>query len=432
MPVLFADAWWRNGVGVRWAVVFVVLGVTALQRFGLTVGAASLHIAVIAVYGLIALGLLSGRLAVVRSRLVLALLLMVVAAISHVVNDSAAHPGKGSTFSLVLLAVMYLPFIFVLKPDARGMPDADWFLRVFADVALVCAWAGILQFAAQFFIKADWLFNFSPYLPPVMRSNDGYNVVIAVGERVKSNGFFFKEPSLFSIVLALGILLELSRGRRLWRLAALGLALMLTYSGSGLLVLAVGLLFPLRLRTFVRLGGAAVVGGVAVLALWDVLNLGFTLGRVSEFTDPRSSAYQRYVAPMRLVVDSIGSSAWTPWIGHGPGTITRLGDATLYMFHDPTWAKALFEYGLLGFGLVLALAVVTLRHEGVPIQVRAGAFFCWLLTGGFLLTPEALFLMLVLAGLIPRSAGFAVDPPASAERPMDAAVAGLNTLGSVR
>lgn len=403
LPVLFADAWWRNGIGVRWAIVLVVLGLTALQRFGLTVGSASLHAAVIAVYGVLALAALSGRLAIVRTRLVLALLFMAVAVTSFIVNDSTAHPDKGSALSLVLLAVMYLPFVFVLKPDPRGGLDADWFLRVFADVALVCAWAGIVQFVAQFFIKADWLFNFSPYLPPVLRSADGYNVVIAVGERVKSNGFFFKEPSLYSIVMALGILLELARGRRLARLAALSLALMLTYSGSGLLVLAVGLLFPLRLKTLVRLAGAAVVGGVLVLALWDLLNLGFTLGRVSEFANPRSSAYERYVAPMRLVLDSIDSTAWTAWIGHGPGTITRLGDSSLYRFHDPTWAKAWFEYGALGFGLVVALAVVTLRHNAVPIQIRAAAFFCWLVTGGFLLTPEALLLMLVFAGLIPQA-----------------------------
>jgi O-antigen ligase len=108
------------------------------------------------------------------------------------------------------------------------------------------------------------------------------------------------------------------------------------------------------------------------------------------------------VAPMRLISDSIGSTPWTAWIGHGPGTITRLGDASLYRFHDPTWAKALFEYGLIGFGLVVALAVVTLRHAAVPIQVRAAAFFCWLATGGFLLTPEALLLLLVFAGLIPK------------------------------
>jgi hypothetical protein len=418
LPGLFARSAWRNGAALRWAVVAAVLGCTVLQRFGLTLGAASLHAAVLALYAVVVLAAVSGQLQVQRSRALLVAAFVALAGLSLVANDAHAHPGAGSVLSWVLLVVMYLPFAFVLHP--RQAPpgalapvpavDTEFLLRVFSAVVLFAAWAGIAQFAAQFVVKADWLFNFSPYLPPVLRSADGYNVVIAVGERVKSNGFFFKEPSLFSIVLALGILLELSTAKRWLRLAPMALALMLTYSGSGLLVLAVGLLFPLRLRTVLRLLGAAVVAGMLVWVLWDALNLGFTLGRVEEFSNPRSSAYERYVAPMRLLMDSMGSTPWALWIGHGPGTITRLGDSTFYRFHDPTWAKATFEYGLIGLGLVVAVAVLSLRNRAVPIQLRAGVFVCWFLTGGFLLTPEALYLLPLLSGLVlaPRAAPWPV------------------------
>jgi hypothetical protein len=405
LPGLFARTWWRDGRGVRWALVAVLLGCTVAQRFGLSFGSVSLHVAWLAMMALLMLGVASGRLAVVRGRLLLGGLLVAVGGTSLAVNEALGVRGSTSIASWALLATMYLPFLFVLKPDPQGRVDAAWMMRLLADLALACAVVGIVQFAAQFVIDARWLFDFSPYLPPFLRSSDGYNVVIPVGSLYKANGFFFKEPSLYSLVLGFGILLEIAGGRRVLRLAVLGLAMALTYSGSGLLVLAVGLLFPLTLRTLGRLAAVAAVGAVAAFALWDVLNLGFTLGRVGEFTDPRSSAYQRYVAPMRLVVDSLGSQPWTFWIGHGPGSITRVGDTSFYTFHDPTWAKALFEYGVIGFGAVTALALLCLRHAGVPIQLRAAAFFAWFASGGFLLTPEALFLIPLLSGLMPPDPG---------------------------
>lgn len=411
LPGLFSRAWWRDGRGVRWGLVAVLLGCTVAQRFGLTVGPVSLHVAWLAMMALLAVAAASGRLVVVRTRLLLGLVLVAVGGASLAVNEALGAEGSTSAASWALLATMYLPFLFVLRPDPQGRVDAAWMMRLLADLALACAVVGIVQFAAQFVIHARWLFDFSPYLPPLIRSSDGYNVVIPVGDLYKANGFFFKEPSLYSLILGFGILLEIAGARRVPRLAVLGLAMALTYSGSGLLVLAVGLLFPLTLRTLGRLAAVGAVGAVAAFALWDVLNLGFTLGRVEEFTDPRSSAYQRYVAPMRLVVDSIASQPWTFWIGHGPGSITRIGDTSFYAFHDPTWAKALFEYGVIGFVAVTALAVAALRHTGVPIQVRAAAFFAWFASGGFLLTPEALFLIPLLSGLMPAG------PPAGADAP---------------
>jgi hypothetical protein len=302
---------------------------------------------------------------------------------------------------MIILGVMYLPFVFALRPGGPSRVDADWILRTFSNVALFCAWAGIVQFSAQFFIKADWLFDFSPYLPSFLRSSGGYNVVIPVGDLFKSNGFFFKEPSLFSLALAFGLLVEISRYRRWWRIAAMAIALLLTYSGSGLVILGIGLLFPIRAKNLLRLCAVALVGGIAAMLLWDVLNLGFTLGRVMEFGEPKSSGHQRYIAPVQLIADSLSADPWTLWLGRGPGSITRAGSywAWFYMFHDPTFAKAFFEYGALGLAVVAWLVLCALRAPSVPLQLRAAAFVCWIGTGGFLVTPELTFLMLVFGAL---------------------------------
>ena len=417
VPGLFARSWLRSGVLVPVAIVALMLGCTALQRFGLTLGGASLNAAHFAAYFLLAAAALSGRLVVHGTRFALYCALLSLAGVSLVVNDTFAAQDGTSITSFALLAMMYLPFVFMLRPGAAGNIDTDWILRAFANVGLFCAVAGIAQFAAQFVIHADWLFDFTPYLPAWLRSSGGYNTVIPAADGLfKSNGFFFKEPSLFSLAVAFALLLEIARFRRWLRLGTLVLALMLTYSGSGLLVLAVGLLFPLRLRNFLRLGAVALVGALAAFLLWDVLNLDFTLGRVEEFTQPRASAYMRYVAPVRLIAESIMEHPWTFWIGFGPGTIYRTGGdiwGWFYEYHDPTIAKLIFEYGVIGLAIAVALVVVALRNPATPIQVRAAAFFCWIATGGFLLTPELTYLMIVFGLLLqPRASatGGALSP----------------------
>jgi hypothetical protein len=100
-----------------------------------------------------------------------------------------------------------------------------------------------------------------------------------------------------------------------------------------------------------------------------------------------------------LIGSTIGTDAWTAWVGHGPGTISR--EMQGYLFHDPTWAKLLFEYGVFGFVGFPALFLVALRRRDVPVQIRAIMFFAWLLMGGHLLSPELNFLMLALIGLVP-------------------------------
>jgi hypothetical protein len=393
----------RRGRLVPWAIVGLILGCTVLQRFGLTIGDATLNAAHLFAYALLAAALAAGLLTFNAARLSAFCALIVVVCLSWMINETWGMQGDSSPKSFALLTLTYLPFVFMMRRPAGGdAVDTEWILSAFANVALFCAMAGILQFAAQFVIRADWLFDFTPYLPPALRSSSGYNTVIPVGGLFKSNGFFFKEPSMFSLVLAFALLLEISRFKRWLRMGVLTLALLLTYSGSGLLVLAVGLLFPLHVRTLVRLAIAVVSAGLLALLFWDVLNLSFTLARLDEFGNPRSSAYQRYVAPTQLIADSILQRPWTLWLGYGPGTIYRSGFEWrwFYEYHDPTVAKLLFEYGVFGLLMAATLALLMLRNSEAPLQVRAASFFCWIATGGFLVTPELAYPMLFFGSLV--------------------------------
>jgi hypothetical protein len=397
---------------VRFGMLLLLLSVTVLERFGINAGAASASAALLAGYLFLGLAGVSGALAFSLTRCWLYGICLSVGLGSLLLNESAS-----SVTSLLFLGAMYLPFVFVLKPGALSdrvdLADGDWVMRKFLDLALVCALVGIAQFGAQTLIHADWLFDFTRYIPDKLRAAGTFNTVIPMGSFNKSNGFFFREPSGFSYVMALGLIGECFTLKRKLRMACLALALLLTYSGTGIAAVLLGTMHPFGPKTLLRLAVMACLGALVFWLLGDTLNLAFTLNRVGEFNSEHSSAYMRYVAPARLVSESIDAAWWTPWLGHGPGTIFRtLRD---YEFHDPTWAKLLFEYGALGFFTIVPLFLVMLRGQNSSIQVRATLFWGWLIMGGHLLSPEQNFLALALIGFTPspsrvRQSPFELEP----------------------
>jgi len=375
------------------ALLALLVAITVLQRLGINFGSYSLNASLLAMYGFLAVAAGAGALAVSLPRLIAVAAGAAVALLSTFVNAERA-----SMSSLALLFAMYLPFVFVLGP--RAALTYDDAAELFGTLAWLCGIAGVLQFYAQFVVHGDWLFDFTGYLPAWLRGPGGFNTVIPVGGHFKSNGFFFREPSGFSFLMALALVMECLGRRRAPRLAVFGLALLLTYSGTGLLALVIGVLIPLNRRTLTRLALLAAAGGLAFLLLDDALNLSFTLGRLDEFGSERSSGYIRYIAPGRLLAETAASEPATLWLGHGPGSISHKEAG--FEFHDPTWAKLVFEYGLLGFAAFVGLFLIALRGTAAPLRVRAMLFAAWLVMGGHLLSPEQNFLTLALVGLFPR------------------------------
>jgi len=390
----------RASTVLRAATVLLLLSVTVLERFGISAGAASASAAMLAIYPFLAVAGLAGALSLSLQRTLLFGLCLLIALSSTLLNESSSSIG-----SLAFIAAMYFPFIFVLREGSLDTHDATWIYRKFLDLTAVCALFGVVQFGAQLVIHADWLFDFTRYIPVPLRAAGLFNTVIPIGSLNKSNGFFFREPSGFSYLMALGLVAECVSYKRPPRVACLGLALLLTYSGTGILALLIATLHPFGVKTLLRLSVIACAFGLIFFLFGDALNLSFTLGRIGEFNSESSSGYIRYVAPLRLVSETLGSSAATIWLGHGPGTIMRT--ARSYEFHDPTWAKLLFEYGLLGFAAFVSLLLVTLRRRSLPLQVRAALFWGWLIMGGHLLSPEQNFLTLVLIGLTPFGSALA-------------------------
>ena len=390
------DAALRPRLAIRCALTAMVVGLVLTERFAVAIGTFYLGVSLPMMYVLLTVLLLTGHLAVDAVSLLLYSGVVGVAVTSFLLNANIDGGNGTSITSMYLLLALYLPLVFVLSPRPENRAHWRWMMGMLSTVLLIVAIAGIVQFYVQFVFHPTWLFDISELIPTPIRGQGIYNSAIPIGSLFKANGFAMREPSGFSYLMAFGLITELALFKRRKRMACFALALLLSYSGTGLLALAIGVLLPVRAKMLVRLGiGAVVVVGCNLL-VGDPLNLAFTFSRVGEFSSQGSSAYSRYVAPWHLVDAGIDVTPWSIWLGHGPGMITK--GATAFESHDPTWAKLLYEYGIGGLLLFLAFIAYKLAAFEAPFQFRAVLFASWLVMGGHLLSPENVgFLFVVMA-----------------------------------
>jgi hypothetical protein len=392
------------------AILFAMLALTVLDRFGLrVVGESSVPVGMMAMYGLAGAMLLTGA-AEPNFRATLTYLAIAsIATLSLLVNAAFTPLSFVSKMSFLLLILLYLPLCVSLRREAISPDLWRWTVGLYVAFAVFVAMAGIAQYFAQFVFRPGWLFDYTPLLPERIRATRGWNTAYTVGINLpgawtKSNGFFMREPSIFSIVMAFGLLCELSLARRKWVMAVLGLGLVISYSGSGLLCLAVALLFPLGRTTLMRVLAFAFLAAAVFLLFRDALNLSYTVNRFDEFLVRNSSSYCRFVAPGAEAIRQINSDPWTSLLGHGPGSMVRMGGECANNWTQTTYAKVVIEYGLLGTLAFGFLMLGALNRSAAPIRIRVAAGVAWLLLGGNLLDSLHLLFIYVVSAMWPEHA----------------------------
>jgi hypothetical protein len=291
-----------------------------------------------------------------------------------------------------LVLTSFAPLCF-----AHAVDERRFFVLVnrwFAFIAI----AGIAQFFAQF--VGISVFKFTGILPTQILYEQWYNVAIelGIGDIMKSNGFFMIEPSTFSQVMALAIVIELLTGRRPRYLALFAGGLMLSFSGTGWIVLA----------SFALVAGLSLGVRGVLLAVGVVLLLAFTFGitfvlsqhmadafteRLDEFSTMGTSAHLRFITPFWLLSDVLARAPSALWFGIGSGASERVYLPYLYNVNTPI--KVALEYGL---PALLAYLALFLQNQRPPAQ-RALVFpamVLFLFAGGYQQFPPVLFLILLL------------------------------------
>lgn len=374
-----------------------VIGATVLSKFAIPPwGAQGLGLIFPIIFAALAFGLISGRLQVAWRRLLLFMTMLSVLGLVQVL--------RGDLFSLssvMLMAVLGLCYVFTgrtLAPDgAHGSAfDNERALEFFRSLTFCIAIAGIAQAVALKIGGQRLGFPIENYVPEAFLTH-GFNNITPLqygSSTYKANGVVMLEPSVFSQITAIGLVAELIGRARLLRLVVYTGAMIVAYSGTGILILAVAL--PAYVVVYRRwkllLPGAIIVA--LMVALAEPLQLNAILGRTGEFNRAGSSGFARFVGWQELFADRLWNSPMHALLGRGAGSF--VSEAAGYSAAQMSYSKIVFEFGVLGALLYFGFIFYCILSSRAPLLVRIAVSVCYFLNGAYSPTVTGLALSLLL------------------------------------
>ena len=369
---------WTLSVGAA-----IICSVLIGQRFALTIG--NLEVALcqfVVVAGLAALAVI-GSLRVHLMRLFLFSMFLLGALWSPLINTDFSLP------SFLNMLVIYGTFIFCTDADDRLHSHIlDWIHRCVAIISVLA----IVQLLMQ--LVGLPYFDFSLFVDSSL-TVDGFNSFYAIypGHWLnKSNGVFLLEPSFLGRFSAFALMLELLGKRRAWRLALYSASLLVSFSGTGLLLIAFA-----AIPVFMRLPGKHKVASLLIasgLFVWyfNTELGGSVVARLAEFTTRGASGSLRFTEPLEELVFLFDQEFRSFIVGHGPGTsVTELS----------TIVKAIYEYGLLGTVPYLLFISYCFFSDARSRIVSSALLFMHLVLSGSFLTPHTLYFYYAVLMFVP-------------------------------
>ncbi|MET0390271.1 MAG: hypothetical protein ABW321_30145 [Polyangiales bacterium] len=354
-----------------------IIGVTVISKIALTIGGKEILIGVPAIMGATLLGIMTGRLQLEPTRLMLFLGMVAI-----LLAEQAFAVYSFSVSSLMLLLALHVPYMFKL----HGLgDDPDALLNSFINLTFVICIAGIVQYFAQFVVGVRYAYPIEHFMPHGLITH-GYNYLNPLrygSSTMKSNGLVLLEPSFYSQLLAIGFGLEAAGKRRIWRLVCYVVGFGVSFSGTGLIMMAAVL--PTLMIAYKRysLLVLLLIGGATAIAFGESLGLGLFLERSREFESTDSSGYQRYIGPAML----FGQYLWGEprrWLfGLGAGMMTRMTPRPMFNAAETGWAKLILEFGLVGSAAYFFFLYYNVFRSRQPAVLRVSLASMTLLSGIF-------------------------------------------------
>jgi hypothetical protein len=366
-----------------------------LQRFGVTAGSSALFLSLPVFVGMLGFALVTG-LARLHVRgagfyMLFAGWTLIVTLLGLVWPDARFGLSISSLFgTLVTYACL------TLGPSERF--DRALIFPTFLSYARFLAGAGIVQWIIQFVGLRFFSFLATvPAMRPVLvEAQFNYNPILHYGSTImRSNGLLLLEPSIFSQLLAIAIVIDyFIMGRAKWLPLYLA-AYLLSFSGTGALslLLVVPFYAVLSRRNFGQVAAFAILGIVGLIAGMAAFpeQVGSILSRTDELSYSGSSGYARFIGPFLPIADLSHEARFL--LGWGPGATDR------YIYHyegtGNSLAKLLMDYGVVGLASFLAMFIGALwRYEIAILSMLAISTF--LVGGGYLLFSPILVLLFML------------------------------------
>jgi hypothetical protein len=289
-----------------------------------------------------------------------------------------------------------------------------------AGLAAFFALIGVLQYTVQYAIGQKLAFPIEHSLPEAFITQK-YNHLIPIrdgGVILKSNGVFFLEPSFYSQFIGLGLVLELSTRNRPLRIALLVAGLAVAYSGTGIVVAAVGIAGLVIVKRRWDVIVFVTLAALAALLLSDVLQLDRLFNRVAEFQSTRSSASARFVAWIDMLRQHWWLEDARALFGAGAGSFSGYAVTARLATAEMSFSKMLFEYGIVGASLFFGFLFYVLNSAPAPLAFRLGLCASLFLNGAFATFPVGIAASILLwppsrgtgGELVPRRPPFRQEP----------------------
>ena len=377
--------------GLRFALLATpLIGATFLSKFAFPpFGALGFGISVFLLLAALVVGSLGGCLSVEPRRLTVFVTMIGILGLFQILQ-----PDSFSALSLLLLVAVHLPYVFMVPHSG----DGDRIIKFFLGIATFFAMCGIAQYSLRFVVNVRFLFPIENFVPDTfIVQHFNHQAAMEYGSHeYRANGVFLLEPSFFSQVLAVAIVAELCTLGRVSRLAVFGLALLVSYSGTGLLVLAICL--PLCVLTQRRWGLllAGLIALVLLIPLHEYLHADRLVSRVAEFSSIHSSGYSRFVGGFYLFDQFLWHHPWRTLFGYGAGSFTNYATRVHYGAGEMALFKILFEFGLVGAAAYFGFLFCCLFYSPAPRLLTLAVGITYFLNGIYTPVAHGLALSLLL------------------------------------
>ncbi|MGI9493822.1 MAG: hypothetical protein ACR2QF_15605 [Geminicoccaceae bacterium] len=301
-----------------------------------------------------------------------------------------------SIISMMMLFVVYFSYIFSYR-----LPFEQYYkiLSSYQNVMLFCVWCGLVQFLIQFPLSSDFMFPFDMIVPNSFFIPE-FNLRIPITEDLpyeKSTGLWFLEPSHFSQFLAFAVIIELRYFNRPKRLMLYLGSMVLCFSGTGFILLALVGTILIIIQRRISLILLGMMGIASIFLFRDFFPFSIFYERLADFTNPLASGSGRFIAPYWVISDLLqeGRSHILIW-GLGPGELRQLVENTDYFVQDSSWFKLSVEYGWVGLAFFMLFFLPSLFAKSPDKILSAACLVQFMLLGGYLLSFYVHFLYLVL------------------------------------
>ncbi len=305
---------------------------------------------------------------------------------------------SGESFSMNSMLLMTTLFFTMTVYVPATSPHADKALLFFLNLATLLALCGIAQFFLQFVIGSRLAFPIEHFLPKsILIQHYNYLNPLSYGVNTyKANGIFLLEPSQFSQLLAVAIVAELMTLNRSWRLISFAVAMIVAYSGTGLMILAVCMPIIVISKRRWALFFVAIVALVVLGLFAESLNLDIFINRAGEFGSTKSSAFGRFIGGFYAFDDWL----WPEWrrafFGYGAGSYADASGKFVLTASEMPLNKIVFEFGLVGACALFGFFIFCMAKGSGPAVFRLAVGLSFFLNALYTPTAQGIALSVIL------------------------------------